>query len=65
MGKERRVRYPLLWLLFIVAMIAGAALVSTSGWTMWLGLALLLGPLLALGVLTIAYYAVERRVRGP
>ena len=65
MAKERRVRYPLLWLVFVASMVAGAGLVSTGGAWRWLGLALLLGPLILLGVLTLAYYVVERRRSAP
>ncbi|MES2155357.1 MAG: hypothetical protein V4510_09505 [bacterium] len=61
MAKERRLRYPLLWLGFIVLMIAGATLVSSpSGGLQALGLALILGPVLLLAAVTLAYYLVER-----
>lgn len=61
MAKERRVRYPLLWLAFITVMIVGAALVSSpDGGRQTLGLGLLIGPVVALAAVTIAYYLIER-----
>lgn len=58
---DRRLRYPLLWLLFLSCMVAGAALLmGASGAAQAAGIALLLLPLLALGSLTGAYYALER-----
>jgi hypothetical protein len=58
---DRRLRYPLLWLLFLACMVAGAAmLLSANGTVQAAGIALLLLPLLALGLLTGAYYALER-----
>lgn len=58
-------RYVWLWLVFIAAMFVGAALVSQGGGLLWVGLLLLLGPLVALGILTIAYYLLERRKPSP
>lgn len=61
-AKDRRVRYPLLWLAFIALMVLGAAMVSSPAPGMQLlGLAMVLGPVVVLGVVTIAYYVVERR----
>ncbi len=68
MSRERRLRYPLLWLAFIAVMIVGAALVSfPDGGRQAIGLALLLGPVVILATVTIAYYLVERfrASRGP
>ncbi len=68
MAKERRLRYPLLWLAFIAVMIAGAVLVSSpNAWQQGLGLALIIGPVVALAAATLAYYLVERfrASRGP
>jgi len=67
-AKERRIRYPLLWLLFIAIMVVGAALTSSPvGWRQALGLAMLLGPVAVLAAVTLAYYLVERfkASRGP
>jgi hypothetical protein len=56
-----RLRYPLLWLLFLACMAAGAALLlSPSATVQWLGVGLLLAPLVLLSLLTAAYYALER-----
>jgi Na+/proline symporter len=58
---DRRLRYPLLWLLFLGCMVAGAALLlSADGAVQAAGLALLLLPLFLLGLLTGAYYVLER-----
>lgn len=58
---DRRLRYPLLWALFLACMVAGAALLlSASGTVQWVGIALLVLPLLSLGLLTGAYYLLER-----
>lgn len=58
---DRRLRYPLLWLLFLGCMVAGAALLlSANGTVQATGIVLLLLPLLLLGLLTSAYYVLER-----
>jgi hypothetical protein len=58
---DRRLRYPLLWLLFLACMVAGAALLlSGDGTAQAFGIGLLLLPLILLGLLTGAYYALER-----
>ncbi len=58
---DRRLRYPLLWLGFVVSMFIGAGLVlSDDGWKQALGLVLLLAPLVVLLILSLAYYFVER-----
>lgn len=64
---DRRLRYPLLWAAFVACMLLGAGLLlSPSVAVEWVGLGLLLLPLLLLGVLTGAYYALERwRARQP
>lgn len=54
-------RYPLLWLAFIIVLGAGAALISSGSTALqWLGLTLVAAPLVALGLLTVIYYFVER-----
>ena len=59
--KERRLRYPLLWLLFLGCLVAGAALLMRpEGSYQWLGIALLCAPLIAMGVLSLGYYLLER-----
>jgi hypothetical protein len=58
---DRRLRYPLLWLLFLACMVAGAGLLlSADGTLQVLGIVMLLVPLVALGLLTGIYYALER-----
>jgi hypothetical protein len=58
---DRRLRYPLLWLLFLACMVVGAALLlSPDGARQSAGIFLLLAPLAALSLLTGIYYALER-----
>ena len=58
---DRRLRYPLLWGAFVLCMVVGAGLLlSQDTVVQWIGLAMLLLPLLLLGVLTGVYYALER-----
>lgn len=59
--RDRRLRYPFLWLLFVATMLSGAGLVSSRSVGLRnLGLVLLVLPLLVLGGLALAYYVVER-----
>ncbi|MEK6985185.1 MAG: hypothetical protein AABX89_02220 [Candidatus Thermoplasmatota archaeon] len=62
---ERRIRYLLVWPLFIAVMIAGAALVSMGGTALIVGLVILGAPLVALASLSILYYVRERIRRRP
>jgi hypothetical protein len=58
---DRRLRYPALWAAFVGCMVAGAALLlSATTWVQWLAIAMLLLPLLLLGLLTAVYYSLER-----
>jgi hypothetical protein len=58
---DRRLRYPLLWLLFLACMVTGAGLLlSPDGTRQAAGLFLLVAPLVGLGLLTGIYYALER-----
>jgi drug/metabolite transporter (DMT)-like permease len=63
---ERRIRYGWLWLVFVAALLAGAVLVSGADSSRrWFGLGLIVTPALVLGLLTLAYYFVERRRAKP
>jgi membrane-bound ClpP family serine protease len=58
---ERRLRYPLLWLGFVALMVAGAAFLSSGDGTMQaVGIGLIVLPLAVFGVVTLAYYLLER-----
>lgn len=60
-GPERRIRYGWVWLVFVAAMLVGAALVlNPRAGARALGLALILLPVLAFGVLQLAYYLKHR-----
>ena len=60
-AKERRLRYPLLWLSFIVVLIVGATLISNASPVLqWVGITLVAAPLVVLGLLALGYYLVER-----
>ena len=56
---DGRLRYPLVWLLFIVVMCTGAALLMVPGQTT-LGLVLLVSPIVVFGAVAAAYYLFER-----
>jgi disulfide bond formation protein DsbB len=57
----------LLWAAFVGCMVVGAAMLLSSNVAVeWVGLGMLLLPLLLLGILTGVYYALERwRARQP
>lgn len=58
---DRRLRYPLLWLAFVIVMICGAALISSDNAVVrGLGLAIFVVPLLVFGLLGLVYYLIER-----
>lgn len=61
MARERRIRYTLLWALFVAVMLTGAGLLLSpdAARQAW-GLALLVLPLALLLILTTAYYLLER-----
>ena len=64
---DRRLRYPLLWLLFASVMVAGAAMLMSRDRAVqaW-GLGLLAAPIVGFGLVGLAYYVVERiRARPP
>ncbi len=58
---ETRLRYPLLWIGFVIVMIAGATMVSAGGTWVWVGLVLFTAPMLAIGALAFAYYLRQRK----
>ena len=58
---DRTIRYPLLWLVFVLVMVVGAGMVSAGGSLFWLGLLMLACPLVALGLLAGVYYVRQRR----
>jgi hypothetical protein len=64
MEGERRVRHAWLWLSFIACMVGGAALVLAGGALQAVGFALLVLPIVALSLVALAYYLVERRRGG-
>jgi hypothetical protein len=64
---DRRLRYPLLWLLFGAVMVTGAGLLLARDPALrtW-GLVLLASPVLGFSLIGLAYYLVERvRARPP
>jgi hypothetical protein len=63
---DRRIRYPILWLVFAAVMVGGAALVTNpDGRLQALGVGLIALPFVLFGLVTLAYYALERwRARG-
>jgi drug/metabolite transporter (DMT)-like permease len=63
---DRRIRYGWLWAVFVAVLLAGAVLISSAESSRrWFGLLLILTPAALLGLLTLAYYAIERRKARP
>ncbi len=58
---EHRLRYGIIWgLLLAFVFVAAALITSASPGRRWLGLAMLLAPLLAFGLVQVAFYLKSR-----
>lgn len=58
---ERSLRYPLIWVVFIIILVTGAALLTQSEtWMQIVGALLLASPIIVFGGLGLVYYVLER-----
>lgn len=59
---ERRIPYPLVWAVFLISLFLGAGLMlhPDPAWR-GVGVLLLLAPVVAFGLLMLAYYVKSRR----